>query len=63
MLVREKSKSIGVATIEDRWMVKDRWWREKSVGRTYYEVILEDGQHVIIYLDERAGNWSRIRGY
>ena len=61
--IRERTKPIGVATIEDHWMVRDRWWREKSVERTYYEVILEDGQHVIIYLDELTGSWYRIRGY
>lgn len=63
MAIAGKKKMIGVVSIENHWLTKDRWWRPKSVERAFYRVILEDGRILTIFLDQLAKSWYRIRGY
>ena len=50
-----------VASIVSRWRIDDEWWRETSIARLYYEVLLEDGQHPTVFLDLLTGSWYRQR--
>jgi ribosomal protein L15E len=47
----------GVAFVREEWHVVDRWWTEESVSRRYFDVVLESGQHAVIFHDQAAGTW------
>jgi hypothetical protein len=48
-----------IASIEDRWRIDDEWWRTESISRFYYNVLLEDGQRLVLYKDLVSGEWHR----
>jgi hypothetical protein len=48
-----------VAVVREEWRVVDRWWTEEPVQRRYFEVVLETGRNVVVFLDERTGRWYR----
>jgi hypothetical protein len=50
-----------VIELLDRYRTDDRWWTERSVARTYYELLLEDGRTVTIFYDEIQDSWSEQR--
>ena len=50
-----------VTTIEDQWEIDEEWWRTRPVSRTYYRVLLEDGQALTLYRDMLNGQWYRQR--
>ena len=52
---------IGVASIEDRWRIDDEWWRDQPVSRTFYGVVLQDGQRITLFRDELKLTWFCIR--
>jgi hypothetical protein len=45
----------------DRYRTDDRWWTERPVSRTYYELLLEDGRTATVFRDEIAGSWWEQR--
>lgn len=52
----------GVVTIREEWRVEDGWW-DQPVRRRYFEVILEDGAHRVVFEDRRQpGVWMRQGG-
>ena len=48
-----------VIAIEDRWRIDDEWWRTAPISRLYYAVLLNTGQHLVIYKDLVTGGWYR----
>jgi hypothetical protein len=50
---------VPVVSLREEWRVVDRWWTEKPVRRRYFEVVLESGRNVVVYLDEPADRWYR----
>ncbi len=52
----------GVAVIREEWRVVDRWWTEEPLSRRYFDVVLESGQHAVVYRDEERGAWFSQRG-
>ena len=50
-----------VASIVSRWRIDDEWWRETSIARLYYDVLLEDEQHLTVFMDLLTGSWYRQR--
>ncbi len=46
-----------VAVVREEWRVVDRWWTEEPVSRRYFDVVLESGQHAVVFRDEEAGCW------
>jgi hypothetical protein len=46
-----------VVLVREEWRVVDRWWTEEPVNRRYFEVVLEAGRNVCVYLDGEAGCW------
>jgi len=50
---------LAVAVVQDRWRIDDEWWRERSVSRLYFSLLLEDGRVVTIYRDLVTGRWSQ----
>ena len=52
-------QQIAVESIVETWRIDDEWWREKTVSRQYWRVVLEDGRVVDIYRDLITGKWWR----
>ncbi len=52
-------RRLRVAVIEDRWRIDDEWWRKEPISRFYYNVLLADGQRLVIYKDLISGEWYR----
>jgi hypothetical protein len=52
----------GVAVVREEWRVVDRWWTDEPVQRRYFELVLESGQHVVVFRDEERGSWFSQRG-
>lgn len=52
---------VPVATVREEWRVVDRWWTEATVRRRYFELVLETGENVVVFVDEEAGEWYRQR--
>ena len=48
-----------VTAIEDRWRIDDEWWRNESVSRFYYAILLATGQRLVVYKDLSTGRWYK----
>ncbi len=46
-----------VVTIRDDWLVQDRWWTDTPVDRHYYELVIDPGHRIVVFLDIREGTW------
>jgi hypothetical protein len=51
----------GVAILREEWRVVDRWWTEEPVSRSYFDVILETGEHAVVFRDEERACWFTQR--
>ncbi len=49
-----------VEEIGEVWRVNDEWWRE-PIARRYVETILEGGRRLVVYEDQRTGEWFEQR--
>ena len=54
--IRARQKVIA---IEDSWRIDDEWWRSVPISRLYYAVLLNTGQHLVVYKDLVNGGWYR----
>jgi hypothetical protein len=52
----------GVGVIREEWRVVDRWWTEEPVSRRYFDVVLETGEHAVVFHDEESRGWFTQRG-
>ena len=59
--VWERGVRLPVARVEDVWRIDDEWWREVSVARTYFDVLLEGGKRLTLFFDRATGRWYRQR--
>lgn len=56
-------RSLAVDEVLDRYRTDDRWWTEEPVSRTYYELLLEDGQAATVFQDlVKRGWWEQRYG-
>jgi len=46
----------SVEVVLESWRVDDEWWR-RPLTRTYYELLLEGGHHVVLYRDLNTREW------
>lgn len=46
-----------VVAVRDDWLVQDRWWTDTPVDRHYYELVIDPGRHIVIFLDLRDRAW------
>ena len=51
----------GVAVLREEWRVVDRWWTEEPVSRSYFDVVLETGEHTVVFRDEERACWFTQR--
>jgi hypothetical protein len=52
----------AVALVREEWRVVDRWWTEEPVHRRYFDVVLESGEHAVVFHDGDRGAWFTQRG-
>ena len=53
---------VAVALVREEWRVLDRWWTEEPVVRRYFEIVLETGEHTVVFHDSAGGRWFTQRG-
>jgi hypothetical protein len=46
------------AVVED-WLVEDRWWTERPIGRRYWEVVTVGGRNIVVFHDLLRDGWFR----
>jgi hypothetical protein len=46
-----------VESVLDTWRIDDEWWRERTVSRVYYSLLLEDGRAATVYHSLLADQW------
>lgn len=46
-----------VIVIRDEWLVQDRWWTDEPVDRQYFELVIEPGRVLVVFLDTRSRQW------
>jgi len=44
--------SVAVESIREEWLVEDRWWTPKPLSRRYFELVLADGQNVVVFREQ-----------
>ncbi len=50
-----------VMLVREEWRVVDRWWTEEPVSRRYFDVVLESGEHTVVFRDMEGGGWFTQR--
>jgi hypothetical protein len=50
-----------VETINEDWVVEDRWWTGRPLRRRYFELVMVDGRNVVVFLDLITGRWFAQR--
>ena len=61
--VWERGLWLPVDRVEDVWRIDDEWWREVSVARTYFDVLLEGGKRLTLFFDRAPGDRATGRWY
>ena len=51
----------AVMLVREEWRVVDRWWTEEPVSRRYFDLVLETGEHGVVFHDEEDGGWFTQR--
>lgn len=46
-----------VTGMREDWLVQDRWWTDEPVDRHYFELVVEPGRRLVVFRDERRGEW------
>lgn len=59
--IRKNKEWLAVVGVDEVWRVDDEWWRKEPIARTFYSVLLEDGRHTTLLLDERSGAWYMVK--
>jgi len=57
----ERVDGHAVEAVRESWLVEDRWWTERPLGRRYWEVLRADGANVVVFHDLRTGRWFTQR--
>jgi hypothetical protein len=50
-----------VETVNEDWVVEDRWWTGRPLRRRYFELVMGDGRNVVVFLDLITGRWFAQR--
>jgi hypothetical protein len=52
----EVQEMVTIEAVRETWRIDDEWWRD-PITRTYYEVLLEGGARVVIFVDHLTLEW------
>jgi CO dehydrogenase/acetyl-CoA synthase delta subunit len=50
-----------VEAVRESWLVEDRWWTGRPLGRRYWEVVTDCGRDVVVFHDLAGGGWFTQR--
>ncbi len=50
-----------VEAVREEWRVADQWWTDTPVRRRYFDVVLESGKQIVVFLDEVKQAWFTQR--
>jgi hypothetical protein len=50
-----------VDAVRESWLVEDRWWTGRPLGRRYWEVVTDCGRDVVVFHDLAGGGWFTQR--
>ncbi len=53
---------VAVEAVREEWVVEDRWWTPRPLGRRYFELALADGRNLVVFRSILSGRWYRQRG-
>ena len=48
-----------VEAIREEWLVQDAWWTDKPLRRRYFELVLANGNDIVVFAT--GENWLRQR--
>ena len=56
-------RTLAVEGVEEVWRIAEEWWRDTSIGRTYYRVIVDGGRPLTLFRDrgDLGGGWFEQR--
>ncbi len=49
----------AVEAVLESWRIDEEWWRQRTVSRLYFSLLLEDGRTVTVYKDSASGRWAK----
>ena len=49
----------AVEAVLESWRIDEEWWRQRTVSRLYFSLLLEDGRAVTVYKDSASGRWAK----
>ena len=52
---------VPVVAVRDEWRLSERWWTDQPLRRRYFDLVLETGEHVVVFFDEEGAEWYRQR--
>ena len=52
----DEREPVTIEAVRETWRIDDEWWRE-PIMRSYYEVLLDGGGRVVIFLDHVRQEW------
>ena len=52
---------VPVTHVREEWRLNERWWTEQPLRRRYFDLVLETGEHAVVFCDEQRGSWYRQR--
>jgi len=47
---------VTIEAVRETWRIDDEWWRE-PITRTYYEVLLQGGARIVLFVDLVKQEW------
>lgn len=47
---------VTIDAVRETWRIDDEWWRE-PITRMYYEVLLQDGARLVLFVDLVNKEW------
>jgi hypothetical protein len=54
--------AVAVEAVREEWLVEDRWWTPKPLGRRYFELVLADGRNLVVFCEPAEdGRWFEQR--
>lgn len=52
-----RDRRLEVQQILDCWRIDDEWWRERSLSRFYWQIVLENGRSLTVFQDLVEQQW------
>ena len=52
----DEREPVTIEAVRETWRIDDEWWRE-PVRRKYYEVLVEGGGRVVLFVDLVTLEW------